>query len=97
MCLERTLPRQELLLRKLVAPQNLLHRDPAAMHGSHYRSLATGCPPDGIGGWQIVHWGARNADCSMTVFSGYWRILEASNRSHSYDPTFVGKIRGLPQ
>ena len=56
MRLERTLPRQE-LLRKLVAPQNLLHRDPAAMHGSLYRSLATGCPPDGIGGWQIVHWG----------------------------------------
>ena len=56
MRLERSLPRQELLLRKLVAPQNLFHRDPAAAYGSHYRSFAAGNPPRGTGGWQIVHW-----------------------------------------
>jgi hypothetical protein len=77
MRLERTLPRQELLLRKLVAPQNLLHRDPAATHGSHYRSLATGCPSDGIGGWQIVHWGCPQRGLLDDVIQ---RILEDLRR-----------------
>jgi len=55
--LERSLPGKKLLLRKLVAPQNLFHRDLAAAHRSHYRRFAAGNPPRGIGGWQIVHLG----------------------------------------
>ena len=55
--LERSLPGKKLLLRKLIAPQNLFHCDRAAAHSSHYRRFAAGNPPRRIKGWQIVHLG----------------------------------------
>jgi hypothetical protein len=76
MRLERTLPREELLLRELIAAQGVLHCDLAAAYGDHHRGFAAGDPSRGIGGWQIVHWHCsqgRSLDSArQAVLRGSW-------------------------